>query len=368
MSSIKRIFLSILTVILSSFIGIIVVELILRTLNSNDPWKSMREANILLNFQFTYDTSQLEGIGTGSVDYVRNQYGLRDSCENPAEIEILTIGGSTTDQRYIPLKSTYQNIIEERMKMMSDKFGCVSNAGVDGHSTWGHLYSFENWFPLIPELNPKIILLYVGINDANFLRTSLPKIGFDTQRSDGIKGFLKRFEIIRSLLPIYHLLRQQFDKTSAAYSGHNPQPYSDSDYIVNVMNEKTEFLASKNALAFRLRMEKLLIEINALGAMPLCVTQPHRFVKEIDGEKRGVENVFGEGFSDVFGEGFSGIDYDYSLRKLNEVIFDICGSNTVDLYSHEFSNSHFYDGAHTTSSGSEEIGMVISDFIIDKYK
>jgi len=125
------------------------------------------------------------------------------------------------------------------------------------------------------------------------------------------------------------------------------------------MNKKTELMASQNALAFRLRMEKLLSEIHALGATPLCVTQPHRFVKEIEGEIRGVENVLGKDFS--------GIDYDFSIRKLNEVIFDLCGSNTVDLYSHEFSNSHFYDGVHTTAKGSEEIGRVIADFIISNF-
>ena len=360
MSSIKQIFLPALIVILSSIIGIALVELALRSLTKDDPWERTREANILRNFQFSYDISQLYEDRTETVEYVRNEFGLRDFCGSPEEIEILTIGGSTTDQRYVSYSSTYQNIIEERMKMSSDVFGCVSNAGVDGHSTWGHLYSFENWFPLIPELKPKIILLYVGLNDANFLRASSPIIGYDTQRTDGIKGFLKRFEIVRTLLPIYRLLRQQYDNASAAYAGHALKPLINEDYIVNVMNEQTEFLANQNAIAFRFRMENLLGEILAIGAMPLCVTQPHRFVKEIDGEMRGVGNVLGEGFS--------GIDYDYSLRKLNEVIIELCGSNTVDLYSHEFSNSHFYDGVHTTASGSEEIGRVIADFIVENYK
>lgn len=359
MSWIKRLSTPILIVIMSCFMGVVTVELALRLLNSNDPLAHTSEANILRNFQFSYDTSQISENGTPSVDYVRNQYGLRDSCESPAEIEILTIGGSTTDQRYIPLNSTYQNIIEERMKMSSDAFGCVSNAGVDGHTTWGHLYSFENWFPLVPGLNPKIILLYVGVNDADFLRASSPHTGFDTVRAEGINAFLKRFEIVKGLLPIYRLLSQKFDNASASYAGHAPTLYTDEDYKINVMNEQTELLSNQNALAFRSRMENLLSEIHSLGAAPLCVTQPHRFVKEIDGEVRGLKSVLGEGYS--------GVDYDYSIRKLNEVIFDLCGSSTIDLYSHEFSNSHFYDEVHTTSSGSEEIGRVLADFIISNY-
>ncbi len=355
MNWIKQLYVPLLIIFLSCFVGFAVVEVILRIVNSNDPWVQTREANILRNFQFSYDISQIYKSDTPSVDYHRNQYGLRDTCKNPGEIEILTIGGSTTDQRYVSLNSTYQTIIEKRMKISSDAFGCVSNAGVDGHSTWGHLYSFENWFPLIPGLNPKIIILYVGVNDANFSRASSPNANFDTQHTDGVKGFMKRFEIVRALLPIYRFLIQQSANESDAYAGH-ATTYSDDNYTVNVMNEQTVLLANQNALAFRSRMESLLNEIRSLGATPLCVTQPHRFVKEIDGEIRGVENVLGEGFS--------GIDYDYSIRKLNEVIFDLCGSNTVDLYSHEFSNSHFYDGVHTTAYGSEEIGRVIADFII----
>ena len=89
------------------------------------------------------------------------------------------------------------------------------------------------------------------------------------------------------------------------------------------------------------------------------LVQPHRFVKEKDEVIWGVENVLGDGFS--------GIYYDYSIRKLNNVIFELCGKNTVDLYNHKFSYSHFYDGVHTTASGSEEIGKIVAEFIIKNF-
>lgn len=274
--------------------------------------------------------------------------------------DILTIGGSTTDQRYVPLFSTFQAILEERLKNYNNSFGCVSNAGVDGHSTWGHLFSFEHWFPLMPALNPKIVLLYVGVNDANFQRVKSPNPGFDNNRGSGV-AFLKNFELIRALLPIYRLLRQLHENGSAAYAyvGHEPRQYNDDDYTVNVMNEQTDFLSEQNSLAFRSRMKSLLEQIYALGATPLCVTQPHRLVMEKEGVIYGVPNALGEGFS--------GIDYDYSIRKLNDVIFDLCGENTLDLYNHKFSNSHFYDAVHTTATGSKEIGEIMADFLINKF-
>ena len=355
MSWIKRVYPPFLIVMISCFFGVALVEVALRIINSNNQWSKTDEANILRDYQFLYDVSQLYATDSPSVNYIRNQYGLRDACENPSEIEILTVGGSTTDQRYVSFESTYQTIIEQRLKKSVDNFGCVSNAGIDGHSTWGHLYSFKHWFPLIPELNPKIVLLYVGVNDANFHRATSPNAGFDTKRINGVKDFLRVFEIVKALLPIYRLLRQTYNNSSAAYAGHKPRKYSVDDYKVNVLNEHTELLSEQNAIFFRSRLKSLLDEIHSMGAKPLCVTQPHRYVMEKEGVIWGVENILGYGFS--------GIDYDHSIRKINDVIFDLCGANTVDLYNHGFSDSHFYDGIHTTASGSEEIGRVIAESI-----
>ena len=116
MSWIRRVSAPLLTVMISCLIGVAVVEITLRIVNSNDQWAKTREANILRNFQFSYDVTQLYKGDTPIVEYVRNQYGLRDACESPSEIDILTIGGSTTDQRYVSFASTYQAIMEERLK------------------------------------------------------------------------------------------------------------------------------------------------------------------------------------------------------------------------------------------------------------
>ena len=355
MSWIKKLYAPILTITISSLLGITIVEVTLRIIYSDDQWSKTKEANIIRNQEFSYDIRQLYESDTSFIKYVRNQYGLRDNCTNLSEVDILTIGGSTTDQRYVPLTSSYQVVMQERLKKFNNNFGCVSNAGVDGHSSWGHLYSFKNWFPLLPELKPKIILLYIGINDADFHRAASPNDSDDIHSDFGLKNFLKSLNIFQKLLPIYNFFKEL---SNPPFAKHIQKRYTDDDYKVNVINEQTYLLSEKNAIAFRSRMRTILNEIELLGAKPLCVTQPHRFTMK----KEGV--VFG--IKDVLGKGFSGIDYDYSIQKLNEVIFELCGKNTIDLYNHEFSNSHFYDGVHTTAQGSEEIGNVIAEFIISE--
>ena len=343
---------------ISCIFGIFCVELALRIINSSDPWGETYYANVLRDIKFTYDVGPLYESDVSSVEYVRNEYGLRDSCGSTSEIDILTVGGSTTDQRYVPTASTYQAIIEKRLKSLVDGFGCVTNAGIDGHSTWGHLFSFKHWFPLIPDLKPKIVVLYIGVNDANFLRATSPNPGDDLNSAGGMKVYLKNFELVKALLPIYRLMRQSKTNESAVYGGHLSRAYTVDDYIINAKNPRTDTLSEKNKISFQQRMESLLKSIDSLGATPLCVTQPHRYVIEKDGMIWGVKNVLGEGFS--------GVDYDYSIRQLNDVIKRLCGKNTVDLYNHKFADIHFYDGVHTTAAGSEQIGEVIAEFIINR--
>lgn len=363
MSWINRSFFSFFVIIFSSFFALVLIEICLRLFSYGDDWVKIKEANVLRNFQFKYSINNLYEHDTSSVDYVRNEYGLRDSCKSPKEIDILTIGGSTTDQRYVPFESTFQVVLERRMSEELDSFGCITNAGVDGHSTLGHIFSFNHWFPLIPNLNPKFILLYVGVNDANFTRAlNRPKkliSGSENKNTDNIKTFLKNFAIVQALLPIYRLLKTLPVNSVPAYAEHKPRLYNLDDYKVLKLNKLTAALSRENTNAFKSRMIILLKKIKDLNSIPICVTQPHRYVMKKKGKVYGIPNIFGRGFS--------GIDYDYSIRQLNSVILELCGENTLDLYNQKFLNSHFYDGVHTTALGSEAIGDRMADFIITKY-
>lgn len=86
MSWIKTNYVPLLMVIASCLVGIVLFEVTLRIVNSNDPWNKTREANILRDVHFTYDIGQLYEADASSVDYVRNQYGLRDACQSLSQM------------------------------------------------------------------------------------------------------------------------------------------------------------------------------------------------------------------------------------------------------------------------------------------
>ena len=50
-----------------------------------------------------------------------------------------------------------------------------------------------------------------------------------------------------------------------------------------------------------------------MGAIPVCITQPHRYVTNVDGINLGVPNLFGDNFS--------GLDFDYALQEINSVMY-----------------------------------------------
>lgn len=99
------------------------------------------------------------------VNYTRDYQGYRNF--NPAHRgnKILTIGGSTTDQRFVSNGKTWQDELE-RLNPTTN----VINGGVDGQSALGHLFAIQNWHAT--ELKDKQIskiIIYFGINDLGLL-------------------------------------------------------------------------------------------------------------------------------------------------------------------------------------------------------
>lgn len=356
MSLIKSKIFSVLLVLFSTFVGFLILELITQIYFKNDKWANINsKANILYDFNFHYQLAGLYDSDKPFVHYKRNKFGLRDRCKDPSFIKLLTIGGSTTDQRYIPFSSTFQSVLEYNLKEHSNKDFCVSNAGVDGHSTFGHLFSFDYWFPLIPNLKPKYILLYIGINDTDIFNNN-PNTGFDSNNLNSIKSILKRSYIINFLYPVYKKVRYGKENSSMPYLGHFPENYKLNEYVISNLNSLTKKLSARNAELFKQRLLKILSKIQKIGAKPICVSQPHNFTKIVNGKKLGLKNIMANNFS--------GLDFDYSLLDLNKVMSEVCGIHFIDLYSKKFKDHFFYDGVHTTARGSEFIGKILAEYFI----
>ncbi len=349
MALIKNLLIYSLFPLFSILFGLLLIEGLLRLIGEDKQWLSLNEANIIRNFTFQYEIAGLYDAEYNSVRYVRDKFGLRGGCKEPRDIDILTVGGSTTDQRFLPLEATYQYLLQQKIYESHNKSVCISNAGVDGHTSYGHIFSFRNWFPLIPGLQPKFVLLYVGINDSVFDRIKSPMPGADIEPNVFRKN-LKKFYLVQELLPLYRFIGSGFTNKSIAYAGHFPKDYEEKDYTVSKLDPRTPLLSELNSLAFGSRLEQILKEIEIMGAQPICVSQPHRYIKEIDNTLLGIPGVFDE---------FSGLDFDYSIKEVNKFLQNKCKENFIEISNEAIPDTLYYDGVHLTPKGSSKLAELL---------
>ena len=122
----------------------------------NIPW-ALSDSNLKFDIKENYKRER-----GNIINYSRDRNGYR-STSNIKKPIILTIGGSTTDQRLVDDLSTWQALLNKNPTF--SKFNII-NGGVDGQSSYGHLYSIDKWHSVsLPNKEVKYIIYYFGVND-----------------------------------------------------------------------------------------------------------------------------------------------------------------------------------------------------------
>ena len=115
------------------------------------------------------------------VIYSRDDFGFRGRKKILKDIDFLTVGGSTTDERYLKIKDTWSEQLEIRFNEIYKDIDVV-NAGIDGQSTKGHIWNFENWFNKLENFKPKYIIFYIGINEILYDQDEFNQNFFDNDK------------------------------------------------------------------------------------------------------------------------------------------------------------------------------------------
>jgi len=342
--------------------GLTLLELFFGAWLIKDGWRGLENIGVLRNANFAYDATRL-GYTNPYVNFKTDLNGLRGSCKNLQFSQIFTIGGSTTKQRYITQGETWQDLLEVKFNQDFSKNLCIANAGIDGHSTYGHLQSYKYWFPLIKGgVNPKYVIVYAGINDAPF-------------RDDPIDGKLSSVTLVnnKNQPTLYEKLHHAMVSNSALWSlkegiksqlspiavvsGHGLSNISQDIYTETSLSPLTPKLTDINVGRFHDRYEKLLKVIIENGGKPICVTQPHNAVIQKNGQLNGVKFAFTYG-----NEKFNGIDFDYSIKRLSPIISHLCKSNGgyfIDAANIDLSLNDFYDTVHLNPIGTQKFASYL---------
>ena len=302
------------------------------------------------DFKRHYDVRELYGGNTSK--YVRDKHGLRGYYKDVSKIDILTIGGSTTNEIFVSEGETWSDQLRAAFRK-SGRDLVVVNAGVDGQSTIGHLKNFDLWFPKIPNLGARYILVYIGINDHGVMVT-----GYHGKQDDmeAPRRKIKRYILNNSVL--YTLFRnlRGIWRAKKANLIHNSKNYDGTNWQLPEKQpsmDETVLRLGPALPEYKKRLQKLIKRINTFGAIPIIVTQHRGEYRIRDGKVWG--RLLEDGSIDTGA-------YDV-LSVLSVATMATCnkaGAVCIDLANELFFvDGDHYDGLHTTPIGSKKIGQYL---------
>ena len=305
------------------------------------------------------DISNLYKTGTSSiVTYKRDQYGLRGTYSSPESIDILTVGGSTTEQFYITEGQTWQDVLAKDF-LVNGKNVSVVNAGIDGQSTYGHIKNFDWWFPFIPNLKAKYILFYVGLND--FYTDALNRFD-DLVDSSSFRATIKDNS---ALYLLYQTIKGTFEANALAKIGHRSINFAAVVWNITAPNVNNHEALMHNRLqSYADRLRLLGRKVKKLRATPICVTQASRNYKIVNGSVIGRTDFAYE----YEGVAINAVDYFHMMQLINKTTTKICteiGGIPLDLANGiKWDDTDFYDFVHNTPSGAAKIGHYLYDNLL----
>lgn len=312
----------------------------------------LNRLNLIRGVELRYDLGNLYPADNIEIIYKRDEFGLRGDYGRPDQIDFLTIGGSTTDQRYITEKATWQDVLQHDFRLNGTEVH-IANAGMDGQSTFGHIKDFDWWFPSIPRLRPKFALFYIGINDF-FLAENNPFDGLVKPQPAEPATLRQQIHEKSALYYLYRTLAGIHEVRKDGI-GHRRIDFSNLRWKDKPLASSHEGLMQARLQRYAERLRILNQKTRQLGAIPIYVTQPTARCRYSDGRVLGLDEE-----STFDGLRINGVDVCIMLQLLNKRTLEVCretGGICVDLADElKFSDGDFYDYYHNTPQGTAKIG------------
>jgi lysophospholipase L1-like esterase len=290
---------------------------------------------------------------------VRNGLGFRGP-EWPAAPEgfltVIAVGGSTTECRFLTEGRDWPAVLGRELAV---RFGrvWVNNAGLDGHSTYGHALLLRG---RLAALRPKVVLFLVGVNDVerDDLKTQDRALAETQDVSLGTR--LARWSAVAAT--VQNLRRaSRAEQLNLAYRqidlkalpSREPDPARAERLLRRHRHEYVR--------PFRERLQDLLHTCRNSGIVPVLLTQPA---------------LYGPVQDDVTGIDLSRVEVDAVrrwdgglawsiLEEYNDATRSVAaaeGAILVDVARGMPKSSRlFYDFTHFTNEGAEAVGRLVAE-------
>lgn len=284
------------------------------------------------------------------IEHRRNNLGFRG--ENaPASLDgrlsIIAVGGSTTECFFLTEGATWVDRLGERLRGHHPNLW-INNAGLDGHSTHGHLILLHQ---VIAPIRPDVVLLLVGANEIG--RQDLREFRYDDFRKYAEpQRASELWATVQAATRFARAVRMEATHRSI-------EPTEQSALAVTTEQRRIVLESHRDSLVrFSDRLNALLNSCESGGIMPVLLTQPALYGPAVD-DRTGVD------LSRVkVREGIDGALAWEILEAYNSVTRQTGESRhtlVIDLAAEIPHSSHlFYDWHHFTEDGARVVTDVVA--------
>jgi hypothetical protein len=306
-------------------------------------------------YQFTNDkTDKLDKIISTS----RNYLGFRGEAPPKnfaAHLTIIAVGGSTTACELISDHKTWCDILAVKLKSQFNSLW-LNNAGLDGHSTYGHIVLMEDY---IIKIKPKIVLFLVGANDVGLETARIYDKEQLKKPTTGLIMPLLENLVNKSEVLSYGINFCRFFKAKRKGLIHTVWNFNEVKQL-DIPAEKVQLIIleqkQKYLPPYAERLNKL-IQISRQNAIePVLITQPLLFGDLVDPTNRF-------NLAKVNTIGWNGKVLWQVLELYNDVTRNIAAEHHVGLIdlAREMpkKTEFYYDIYHFSNTGCQKVAEII---------
>ena len=338
--------------------ALLIAELFLRFIYN--PFETrVRADRIILPVSRTYtyeNDKNFKGIDD-IITHTKNSLGFRGP-ELPLDspITIITIGGSTTEGVYL---SDGKDWPAQLATALGEGYW-VNNAGLDGHSTFGHTILMQDY--IIPlAYKPDIVIFLVGVNE-------IGRPGFDEHERESVQlgiSFSSKEGLVKSLasyselasigLNYFRYLRARERGLPHVEFDLGAMPKTDASYERVLEEFGYPYLEN-----YHLRLTKLISLTTGAGIVPVLITQPYLWGDTTD---RTTGLYLGDILVGNFGGPLSSFGAWSLLELYNDVTRKVGLAESIlviDLARELPKDSRlFYDSVHFSNAGAEKVAEIL---------
>ena len=339
-------------------VALVLCEIILRIYNPFTNFTKQGKLVLPANQQTVFENKWIKQLDEKIKDS-RNALGFRGPMP-PDSISklnsIITIGGSTTECRFLSDSTTWPYLLGEELKDSIPNLW-LNNAGLDGHSTFGHLLLMKEY---IIKLKPKYVLLLTGVND---VETEKPE-SFDLMNENKlqygsvktfIKSLMNKTEIGATAFQLYNirsaykkgLIHKDVDFRELKDTTYTPA------YIQQTIGKQKNYLSG-----YQTRLQEIITLCKSNNIKPILLTQPSLYGAYVD-------STTGIRMDPKFHENnpaTNNLLQELVLEEYNNVVSSFSTQATViDLAKLMPKNTaYYYDFIHFNKQGAAKVAEIVA--------